>query len=338
MRTPAYAADGVTLIGHIVEGHFEPIQTTSPAPTGDDLDDLLLDCARAFTTFPRLQHLLDGSLKPSDGKYPAALLEELTLWIEKGNLRDKQQVNDALAQYSNYLEKLIAFGVIDPRKWKLAWWNVSKLRWYFAVPGTKPLPTKNEILAEQKRTDEEYQRRSHESQAAHASGMREIERKMRIDDLVKMLAKMFWSYDGIDLGADEVPPRLKTNSWNRQTFRKFQREVVEQLVDAGKTDAEITEEMTQMSMLLQTTKSGAAWGSSVPEPLKQGETRHFVEPENFTTEFMRIYQENVGHEVTTCMCMDGRFAITVTKNDAQVATAPIAPTGDFNQKAGACAA
>jgi len=291
---------------------------TPPVPTGDDLDDLVLDCARAFTTFPRLQHILDGSLKISDGKYPAALLEELTLWIEKGNLRDKGQVNDALAQYSNYLERLIAFGVIDPKKWKLAWWNVSKLRCYFAVPGTKPLPTKSEILAEQKRTDEEYQRRSHESQAAHARGMREIERKMRIDDLVKMLAKMFWSYDGLDLGADEIPPRYKTNSWQRQTFRKFQREAVEQLVDAGKTDAEITEEMTEAFMILQPTQSGkVAWGSTVPAPLKDGETRHFVEPQDFAREFMRIYQENIGHEVMTCMCMDGRFAITVGPQDGE---------------------
>jgi len=226
-------------------------------------------------------------------------------------------VNEALTTYSGYLERLIAFGVIDPKTWRLSWANVSKLRWYFKTPDAKPLATKAEILADQKKASEDRERWARENQATNARVKRDVERKMRIDDLLKLMAVMFWSYEGLDSNAEELGERWRENSWNRQAFRKFQREVVEQLTDAGKTDAEIIQEMTAMTMIFVPRGPGTPWGSTIPEPLKEGETRHFIEPLGLAGFINGLVSENdlTKTEITTCLGMDGRFVVTVGPKD-----------------------
>jgi hypothetical protein len=311
-----YAEDNTTVIGHIVAGKFEPIlQATSPAPTGDELDDLVLDAATTFVTFPRLQGHVHYSLRVSDGRYPEDLLKELTLWIEQGDLRSPQQVNGALSRFCDYQERLVALGVEDT-KWELSTFNVKKLRWYFHTPDAKPLPSKSEIIAEREKSTRDYEQRQRKAAKDTREMDRIVEQETRISDLLTTIAKKLWSLDDIDL--EVSTPRLRFNRNQRKAFQRFQKQAIRQLVEAGKNDAEIIQEMQTMYELTVSTKSGKEWGSSIPETLKEGESREFVEPVGAMTRYMQVCEEKLStHDVSISLCPDGRMAITVRPKESE---------------------
>jgi hypothetical protein len=176
MKTPVYAEDKMTVVGHIVEGTYEPIQATSPAPTEDELDDFLLECAKAILTRPSV--LIDSMLKPyGTGMQSPWLWDEMTVWVTRGNLRDVQQVNVALTEYIEWATRLAALGVFDG--WKLDLPALKRMRWFFQVPDSRPLPTKKQYLAEQAAFEKERREAREAHVAADRRAAREAEERQR---------------------------------------------------------------------------------------------------------------------------------------------------------------
>jgi hypothetical protein len=129
--------------------------------------------------------------------------------------------------------------------------------------------------------------------------------------LAKSIANRLWPFDGIDLNADPIGDRFRSNSENRRAFKVLWKETIEELVKAGKTDEEIIEKMMAIRKLTMKTLSGKEWQSSIPEPLKPGETRALVEPADVRKAFMQALQDiRAGRDVVVGLCPDGRFVIT----------------------------
>jgi hypothetical protein len=137
MKIPAYAADGKTLLGHIVDGDFVPLQTPAqtipPAPEGEALESLIDDCChwieQSVGTFkkrlaPELQPDNDGrsSLTLSEGKNRwggSAGHGGVRSWIVEGNVRKPEQIREPINKFLSMMEQRVRVKRhIDPN-WKI---------------------------------------------------------------------------------------------------------------------------------------------------------------------------------------------------------------------------
>jgi hypothetical protein len=165
-----YDKDG-RLIGRSTD-NVPVIFSQTTAPEDDELDDLLLESAKAILTRPELKKRIVNLTPNENGVNSPWLMEELTLWATQGNLRDVQQINFAVSEYIDYAERLAALGVFND--WKIDRWILRRLRWFFLVPESQPLQTKKEILAERERLAHEDQQRREQA----AKDKRQQEREL----------------------------------------------------------------------------------------------------------------------------------------------------------------
>jgi hypothetical protein len=266
---------------------IEPIrQTVPPAPTGDAFDDLWLDCCDAVVRHPKLKGKASAfsprETRP-DGvivKHSDDLGDEVTVWIQQGDLRCRTQVNDAIKAYADHWDRLITMGAV--KDWKLeqySYWNsIRNLRWFFGVQGAKPLPSKQDVLDEKARWEAAESERirltniaRREDKEREAKWEAEFELKERIDKLVKRISAKLYSFDKIDFEkVGDIPdPRYLDLLEKRRKFR-IARIEVKSRIEQGKTDEEIMEEMI-MEMIEMFNYDGE---SAVP-PLAEGQTRRF---------------------------------------------------------------
>jgi hypothetical protein len=153
-----------------------PDSVVAPAPVEDELDDLLLECAKAILMRPALR--VHSMLKPyGTGMQSPWLWDEMTVWVTRGNLRDVQQVNAALTEYIEWANRLAALGVLDG--WTLDLPALKRMRFFFQVPDSRPLPTKKQYLAEQAAFEQERREARERHVAADRRAAREAEERQR---------------------------------------------------------------------------------------------------------------------------------------------------------------
>ncbi len=160
-------------VGYAEKNQPNTIFHQTPAPQDEDLDALVLTCADAVTMFKDMEQRT-VSLRPCGGRYNDMLLDRIRLWVERGNLRTHQQVNEAMSQFAEYVGNLIAFGVYE-KDWRLDPWALSRLDWYFRVPDSTRPPTRREIEANHLRLQQEQAERTRQDRADSARIAREME-------------------------------------------------------------------------------------------------------------------------------------------------------------------
>jgi hypothetical protein len=152
----------------------------TPAPKDEALDEFIINCADAVILFKSLEPRT-VSLRPTGGRYNELLLDRIRLWVEKGNLRDRMQVNKAMSEHAQYLDSLIAFGA-HPKDYQIHQWNLSQLDWYFRVPDAKEPPTRREVEANRVRIQQEQERQAAQAKAENARLQREMDEAQRVFD------------------------------------------------------------------------------------------------------------------------------------------------------------
>src|SRR5260370_39842007 len=97
------------LTGKTNAGKFVSIP---PAPTGDAFDDLQQECCKAVGVYPGLKGrtYFAPTIDKSTGqitRHDWKLGEEVTRWIKEGDLRNPQQVNDALSEFVHHWDRFV---------------------------------------------------------------------------------------------------------------------------------------------------------------------------------------------------------------------------------------
>lgn len=317
--------DEGTFTGEMVDGVFTPV---APVPSGDAFDDMWDLCCATFEKHPRLRSRLDSWFLPNSetGRHTTWLGDEVVVWIRQGNLRSYTQVNEAVTAYANHWDRLVRLGVLN--KWVIDLATVKSFRWFFAVAGAKPLPSKDEYIAEQKEweaREAERQRQAANASRANKAEMevyeKELARDERITNLLQALAAKLWSMEDIDLDAEPLPPEYEDRRRKRSVFCKCSRDVITEMVDAGLSDSEIVEKtiMDYVDTLVEMGRSG------VP-PLKEGETRRFFTKSEFhkflVSEWDTVLSE--GNETSLMLGMDGLFVVTIRPQGPEAEQAALA--------------
>jgi hypothetical protein len=313
MITPIFdEVDESKVVGSLVDGE---VVLFPPVPEGDSYDDLWDLCCATFEKHPRLRGRIDAWFCPNTetGRHTDWLGNEVSVWIREGNLRSHTQVNEAATEYANHWDRLARFGVIG--RWVIDLGTIKSFRWFFAVSGSKPLPSKDEYLAEQKEwelREAERIRQASNARRAEQAEMETYEKSMARDkhilDLVQSIAEKLWTFEGLELGGDELPPEYVERSRKRSTFRKFNRALITQMVDSGMTDEEIKEWITMDYI-----DDLVAIGKSEVPPLQEGETRRFF-TRGELHQFMRDEWDAVldgGNETSLMLGMDELFVVTI---------------------------
>lgn len=238
------------ILGHAVDGNAV-LFNDSPAPQDDDLDDAVVAFADAMLSFPRLRGRVTR-ISPTMGRYNIMLLEAIREWMTKGNLRDRQQFNLALAQYMDYIERLLAHGVLDT-KWEIDPWTLkSSLGWYFCVPDAKQPPTRRQIESATLQLQHDRETRARQDKADNKRITREIEdaqrmfaaspegkMERRIEDTINLIVPpppptVVELRDG-----EELPPEVLTRriaGKNYQEERDTTQHYVERVLQETKTE------------------------------------------------------------------------------------------------------
>jgi|SRR6185437_4582439 len=329
MRIPTYSPDR-RITGHIVDGRFIPIP---PAPEGDTLDELILDCLRTIESYVgKALNKLNPALRPDHGAASLELLEGLhscgfqlghggvKSWIVNGNLRSVEQLTMALNEFVTMKQKAV-------RLRKIADWEFdrSAMKWMsqkFGAP-FKPDPTQEELKAETQKRSEEIRRNNEDTERRNRELVayeQELDKKSRIKDLIKKLASDFFTMDDLYLAGDNMPPEYHEVRKKREIFKKFNCDLITMLVNEGKTDAEIVEEMTEMNSVTR-----GKFRSHVDDAVKAGETRQFFSTMKDFHAFMQTidYKKFV---TKVSLGMDSRWVVTVSpveKNDGTTLNAEV---------------
>jgi hypothetical protein len=128
---PLYAADGITIVGHLVDGVVTPIQQAIlPAPEGDELDDLVDECCHTIENMFGSYKRLHPDLQLSDGQHSLILTDgtnKLGLthfghagvrsWIVKGSLRSSDELTPVLNAFMSDMVKKVRLRKVEP-DWK----------------------------------------------------------------------------------------------------------------------------------------------------------------------------------------------------------------------------
>ena len=326
--------------------HVRPASPVSqaPAPAEDELDDLLLECAKAILLRPSVR--IDSMLKPyGTGMQSPWLWDEMVVWVTKGNLRDVQQVNAALTEYIEWATRLAALGVFDG--WKLDLPALKRMRWFFQVPDSCPLPTKKQFLAEQAAFEQDRREAREAHVAADRKAAREAEERQRqfdasvagkrarvIQDAVNLIVGEQTLADPENPTGDEVMTArilaeertrinpyveaiaklrpLATSEDIAARWRAAQAEYVElaEMFEGTPHENQIVrEEVFNMKQVIE------ELGPPDLEPLKEGETREFYRTwkdflADFTTNSAKWTAVLDTHDFQQQLQPDGHVAVT----------------------------
>jgi hypothetical protein len=129
MNSPVYAEDKVTLLGYLNDGKFEPIQATQPAPTGDELDELLDACCTTIENAFKAYGRLHPDLWMDDGQHSLVLTDGrnrldmgrghrgVRSWIVEGTLRSADELTPVLNRFLDEQKRLVRLRKVTP-EWK----------------------------------------------------------------------------------------------------------------------------------------------------------------------------------------------------------------------------
>jgi hypothetical protein len=288
-----------------------------PVPTGDEFDDVLDLCSQSFERHPRLKNKIHHFFIPNNetGKHSEWLSAEVAVWITKGDLRSHMQVNEAVTRYADHWDRLVRLGVVN--KWIIDLGTIRAFRYFFNVSGSKPLPTKTEVVAEEvawkKRQEEEYQKivaKQRSDKKILESFELEQARDARIKNLTQKIAAKLWSYDRIDVGADNPPPEYEDRSQKRRMFRKSNAGLIGLMVDSQLSNEEIEDGMIQNFI-----DDLQAAGRNEVRPLEDSELRKFFTENEFkqflaSGEYGRLMDDY--NQSSMMLAMNGLFVVTFT--------------------------
>jgi hypothetical protein len=318
------------VLGHFVDGKpvfiQQAVPAIMPAPTGDELDDLVLSCSRAILTRSKLREKVNGKDRihgdlTRDQETPShVLLEAIQAWIQQGNLRDLTQVNRAVTEFIHWATRLTELGVFTrglngSPEWTFDRVALKRLGYFFGMSGIEPLPSKAEILAERERfarEDAEYQTKMAAQRREDAAKMAEYEvefaKQERIKTLTNEIAAKLWSFEQIDFDVEPLPPEYDIRLRKRQNFKKFSTDEIKGLVEAGKSNAEIIE-----GMIMSTIDSLRQVNRTCVEPLEAGQTRQYFTKSEWarfmaSDAFAAIHETNRSHFM---LGMDGLYVLTL---------------------------
>jgi hypothetical protein len=230
-------------------------------------------------------------------------------WILRGTLRHRDELTSALNDWlknTKFRERMRDPFYLD---WKFDKRAMQEVAASFGL--SSPL-TRKEVAEETAAFLKAYEERRQKIREADRKVLAEFEIELakneRVKNLLKRIAAKLYSFDGLDLGTDPLPPEYEQRSRKRRTFRQSSEGKIRLLVDKGKSDAEILGEMVMD--VIETLKS---IGRSEIRPLEEGETRRF-----FTeSEFKKFYLSHEWDEMldegesSIMLGMDGLFVVTL---------------------------
>ena len=288
----------------------------SPVPEDDAFDDLILDSCRAIFTRPELKGRISGELTPTPGSAAQScwLVSEIARWIREGDLRSHTQINEAVTAFTDWATRLNELGVEEFKNWQLDLGMLLRLRWFFGIYGTEPLPSKAQILASRKQREEETSeqvRQRNQELREMQEYEKELDRKYHIDDLLdrivnKLYSLVRWAGEDYD-ESHPAPSEYHAQVDKREAFIRFNKDRIALLVDSGKSDDAITEEV-----IVEMIDDLKALGKSEIPPLEPGQQRRYFNEFEFAKFLRKGFAELHKTNKTVLMLgMDGLFVVTI---------------------------
>jgi hypothetical protein len=234
--------------------------------------------------------------------------------IVEGSLRTLDQLREVLIDYVAAKEELYRRGRIGTDG---SWTFTVDDLWEMGTRFGLVRPSKEEFAAKSEAREKEYEAQRREANTERLT-MAELERQSDIayrkKRLLNKLTSDFFTLDDVDLLAETMPPEYFVARKKRDVFREFNKGLIDLLVDQGKTDEEIVEEITSMNAITK-----GVYLSSVPDPLKDGEVRQYVMTSQEVRAILSELDEtglNQTHITTVQGAMDGRYCVTIRPKTA----------------------
>jgi rubrerythrin len=225
---PLYAADGVTIVGNLVDGVYTPIQQAlPPAPEGDALDDLLDECCHTIEGFFGSYKRLHPDLQLNEGQHSLILTdgtnklglthfghEGVRSWIVRGTLRNVNELTPVLNAFMSDMTRKVRLRKISP-DWRLDNDGLIILSSCFGLQAPRTfaeLAAKREAdraarerrNAERAEADRQRREQYLASPEGQAAARRDADRQLRLGIVETVLKAIVGEFEPIHLSKDST--------------------------------------------------------------------------------------------------------------------------------------